>query len=48
MVCSRHREKKEATRAAGRGPALPGLAGEERRGEAGSKTPLLNLLGPSP
>lgn len=48
VVCSRHREKNEATWAAGRGPALPGLAGEERRNKAGSKTPLLNLLGPSP
>ena len=27
---------------------MPGLAGEERRGKAGRKTPLLNLLGLSP
>lgn len=50
VVCSRHREKTRASGAAdrSRGPTLPGLAGEERRGEAGRKTPLLNLLGRSP
>lgn len=50
MVCLHHREKTRAMRAAerSRGPALPGMAGEQKRHEAGRKTPLLNLLGLPP